>query len=166
MIKMTTVQLVEAIREKKGAELVTIKTETIPTLNAAGKAKFGQIFKQCHMNIMIGFDYENCVNNQKGREQAELDFVSAPRRWGTRPDLKTVEHNGQTYISANCLKTFDVEYIGQDGETIDAELVKPYLPKKSASRQDVQKEVIYRDFKVQSIKQINFRGIQVEVSHY
>ena len=159
MNTMSQAQLIEALREKKGAEIVTIETITIPKLK---KNSLGLVKKHCKMNVMVGFDYQNCVNNQHGREQAEMDFVAAPRPWGKRVDLKTVEHKGQTYISANCLKTYDVHYT-VNGRDIETHLVEPYLPKKSETRQGVDKPVVYRDFKVESIVGINFRGIQADI---
>ncbi len=110
------------------------------------------------MNVCIGFDYENSVNNQKSREEQEMDFVSAPRQWGKRVDLKTVEHNGNTYLSMNVQKTFDVKYMAGDLE-IQKESIKDFIPAKSHSKtQGTDKEIIYRDVLINNIKQIKMFG--------
>ena len=162
MNTMTQDKFISEIRGHKGCEIATIQTETIPKLLVAGKC-LGSIRKRSKMNVLIGFDYENSVNNQLGREDTEMEFIAKPRKWGKRVDLKTVEHKGNTYLTIQSLKCYDMEYVDSQGDTIPDEIVKPFLPKKSASRQGTSKEIVYRDFKVESIKEITFRGHTVTV---
>lgn len=157
MKQITTAQLIEMIRTHKGTEIATIITHTDPKAKVACPVK--PLVKVSKMNVMFGFNYENAVNNQRGREEIESDFVSAPRRWGNRIDLKTVEHEGQTYITLNCLKNFDTQFQDGVGRCIRKEDIETFLPAKRKSQtQGTEKEIVYRDVKAENIKEIAWRG--------
>jgi len=155
---ITTAKMVEMIVEHKGTEFATIEVLTDAKLKKTGNPFEGTVMKRSKMNVCIGFNYENSVNNQRSREEVEEEFKSQPRRWGTRIDLKTVAHNGNVYLtvkSEKCLSTsFEL-----DGTIISEGKIKHLLPKKYVSKtQGVDKEVVYRDINVENILAINFRG--------
>ena len=152
MKKITTAAMIEMIRNQKGCTFATIESNTDP--KPLKSCPFGKVEKITRQNVMIGFDYSNAVNNQRTREAIEQEFKAAPRWWGVRVDLKTVEHKGSTYLTTATLNHFSTVYKA-DGQVIDSEVIKPHLPKKSSSsRQETEKQVIYRDFKAESIKEI------------
>ena len=161
MKKITTAQMIEMVRTQKGCTFATIEANTDPKAKAS--CPFEKVEKISRLNVMIGFDYSNAVNNQRSREEIETEFKSAPRRWGERVDLKTVEHKGNTYLTTATLNHYSTVYKA-DGEVIDADAIAQHLPKKStSSRQGTEKKIVYRDFKASSIKEITMGGETYEV---
>jgi hypothetical protein len=111
---ITVAQMIEMVRSEKGCTFATIKTVTDAGLKKT--CPLADVTKHVHQNVMIGFNYENAVNNQRGREELENDFVSAPRRWGKRVDLKTVEHKDKVYLTTATLHNYSTEYKDKNGE--------------------------------------------------
>lgn len=161
MKKITTTEMIEMIRNQKGCTFATIESNTDPKAKAS--CPFKKVEKITRQNVMIGFDYENAVNNQRSREEVEAEFKSAPRRWGKRVDLKTVEHKGAIYLTTATLNHYSTVYKA-DGELIETEAILPHLPKKyTTSRQGLEKKIIYRDFKAENIQKITINGEKYEV---
>ena len=152
-----TVELVEKIRAQRGCTFATIKTDTIPKIKKT--CPISNVHKVSHLNVMIGFNYENAVNNQRSREEIEQEFSSQPRKWGVRVDLKTVEHNGKTYLTYAALNHYSTVYIDETGNKINTEVIKPYLYAKSHSNtQMTEKEIIYRDVNIENVREITMNG--------
>lgn len=158
---ITATDLIATIRAKKGAEIITVKTETDANLLKTGNP-FGKVTKKSHLNILVGFDYERCVNNQRTREELESDFLAKPRKWGQRVDLKSIEHKGTTYLSTSTLNCYSVEYVDENGKTLAYDDVRPFI-KKTQADQGIVKELIYRDFKITNIKEVSMRGTTLVV---
>jgi hypothetical protein len=157
MKKITTAKMIEMIRNQNGCTFATIKTNTDPKARKA--CPVIGLRKKSHMNVMIGFNYENAVNNQRTREEVETEFKSAPRRWGKRVDLKTVEHNDKVYLTTATLNHYETTYEDMNGDTVAKEAIAEFLPKKKeGTRQGTEKKVIYRDFDATNITEITMNG--------
>jgi len=162
MKKITTAKMIEMIRSQKGCSFATIKTNTDPKVKKS--CPFASVRKLSHLNVMIGFDYSNAVNNQRTREEVETEFKSAPRRWGERVDLKTVAHKGKIYLTTATLNHYSTTYKDGVGNEIPKEMLEAHLPKKSSSsRQGVEKTVIYRDFDASNVTEITMMKETYEV---
>jgi len=162
MKKITTAKMIEMVRNENGCTFATIETNTNP--KPLKSCPFAKVEKITRQNVMIGFNYENAVNNQLTREEMESDFQAAPRRWGKRVDLKTVEHKGQVYLTTATLTHYSTVYKA-DGEVISSDEIKQFLPKKSASsRQGVEKQIIYRDFTASNVTEITMNKETYQVS--
>lgn len=160
---ITTAQMINMIRDQKGCTFATIRTNTDPKARKA--CPVANLRKISHLNVMIGFNYENAVNNQRTREQAEADFVSQPRKWGKRVDLKTVEHNGKVYLTTATLNHYETSYQDIQGNPVAKETVEPFMPvKKPSATQGTEKEIIYRDFDANNITEITMNGETFTVS--
>ena len=161
--KITTATMIEMIRSQKGTTFATIKSNTDAGMKKS--CPIGEVRKVSHMNVMIGFDYSNAVNNQRSREEIEAEFQAAPRRWGKRVDLKTVEHNDKVYLTTATLNHYSTEYQDVYGEVIPTDYLKPHMKAKSkSSRQGTEKEIVYRDFTATNITEITMMGETYEVS--
>jgi hypothetical protein len=92
---------------------------------------------------MIGFRYQNSVNNQREREGKDTDFVAMPRKWGVHIDgTPLIEHNGKYYLECKVERVIESNYL-LDGELADDEVIEPYLAERSkSSRQNLDREVI------------------------
>lgn len=150
--------LLALLAQIRGATFATVITETDPKLKKTGNT-LGHVRKVSRVNVCLGFQYDNAVNRQLGREGQESNFVAAPRQWGVKVTPMIVEHKGRFYLETKVEKSLDSQYIDDDGKEIPFELVKPFLPKRSKStRQGTEKEILVRDYALDSLKTIAFNG--------
>lgn len=171
MPQITTEQLAELLANVRGAQMVSIVAKTIPTMRKTDNPHWGNCFKLAHVNGVIGWKYENSVNNQRIREEqptdesgAVLHFTAEPRTWGERLHNPLVEKDGQFYLELKVQKSVQHQYQNNQGETIPHNEVQPFLRTRGESkRQQVDKPVILRDYKLSNIKAINMEGTTYEV---
>lgn len=160
MKALTTTALVEVLATVKGATFATLITETDARLKKTGNP-YGQVRKVSRVNVCLGFQYEAAVNRQRTREGAEADFEAAPRQWGERkPGTMLVEHKGKLYLETKVERSLGCVYLDASGKELTAEQVAPFLPAKGASRQEVEKEILVRDYALESIRSLSFGGEQ------
>jgi hypothetical protein len=170
-------ELSSHLQNRKGAEFVTICTETLPKVlkkdrNTGEPNQFGQVRKLSRINGIIGFRYENSVNNQRGREGLEVDFEAKQRQWGEhvmRADggqSCLIAHKEKTYLEMKVEKVFETVYLDGNGVIRTREELSGILPKRAANsgRQEVEKAVILRDFALSSIREIRISGTVIKVS--
>ena len=163
MKTITTENLVTSIRERSGAEFITITTNTDARLLKRGNPN-KNVRKISTVNVTVGFDYASSVNKQRTREELEADFIAQPRKWGKRIDLKTVGHKGGIYLTYKGESCISTRYVGENGAELSKDEVSPFLKKPSKPKtQGTDKEIIYRDVAVGNITNINFRGGKFEV---
>ena len=149
----------------KGATFATIVTNTVAHVKAA--CPFGRnVRKVSRVNVTLGFQYENAVNRQRTRKGETADFEAAPRQWGERiPGTFLVRHeSGKLYLETKVEKSLGCEYFAADGSRIDAAKIAPYLPSKGGNRQGVEKEVLVRDYALDSIRAISLKGEDLVVA--
>lgn len=155
-----------------GATFVSFIAETEADLKKTGNP-FGTVIKRSAVNGCVGFDYEKSVNRQQGREGGAEDFVAEPRNWGTRISRFFVEHTPKgadrkrTYLTVKVEKVLEKpEYLRADTmEPLAKELIAPFLPKSrsNADHQGVTKEIIYRDYALDSIRHLRYNGENIDL---
>lgn len=173
---LTVAGLAEFLRDRKGSEFVTIVSTTRPKVlkkdRETGEPNpFGEIVKVSRANGILGFRYENSVNNQREREGGERDFVAEPRSWGQhvkRADgglSPLVEHKGRVYLEIKVERSLGSTYYDASGtERTYAEL-RGILPKaKESSRQEVENPVILRDYALANIREIAIGGEEILIA--
>lgn len=173
MKKLNIGQLETLLRNQRGTTAVALVAETVPTMRKTGNPLAGNLVKLSRVSGMIGFRYANSVNNQRLREETpELadgaieQFEALPRTWGTRIEgTPLVEHKGRLYLEVKVERMLERQFRRIDtGEIVPDELVAPYLPeRRESARQQVAKEVVLRDYKLDSIVQLSLRGEQYEI---
>jgi len=163
-IKITTVQLIEMLLNWSfGAQPASAQYVSSPKLNKEGKAEFGEITKIANVGIMLGYNYENSVNNQRERENEIRDFM-AQKLWrgkGKRlsPALAIHEEKGTHYMSYKMQQTFKSFYFDSVLNFIPASLLKPFFPQyDTAKAQGVEKAVYHREIKIENIRKLKFRN--------
>jgi hypothetical protein len=172
---MTRDQLVDTLRDRRGAFFVTVTAETDPRMRKTGNPYVGAV-KRSVVNGLLNWIYENAVNRQRIRENQPFDgagevehFTPHPRKWGTR--LKRadgtitplVEHKGQFYLELKVERSLGHEY-RLAGKVLDRSLVEPFLPdREEGARQEVENPVILRDYSVENVQQITMDGIVYEI---
>ena len=156
---------------KRGTVIVSFHSTTDARLKKTGNP-FGDCTKQSHVNGILGYIYENSVNNQREREakangtEAEK-FVAQPRKWGVRLNRAFVLHNGHLYITVKVERSLEPpRYFDEKGNELSKEQVEPFLPKQyKSTTQDLEKEVITRDYGMNSFDSIKVNGIDYLILH-
>lgn len=179
---LTHSQLVYLLSGRKGATLATLVSRTIPEMNkniivdGVGKQvnpMLGRLEKLSRSKIVINWKYENAVNNQRMREgtaagvEVVMGFVAEPRKWGVRlDDSPFVENKGQLYLEAKVEKSLEHQFI-LDGKPVADSVVEAYIKPKAegSGRQEVEKAVILRDYKLASIEQLFCDGKVYLIDH-
>lgn len=157
---MTRNELTQFLSGIRGATFATITTETEPKLLKTGN-NLGAVRKVSRVNVTLGFQYENAVNRQLAREGSETDFLAAPRQWGERiQGTPLVANKGKVYLETKVERSLDHKYVGPDGNEIPEDMVRPFLPSKGASRQGTEKEIMVRDYAIESIRHLACKGEQ------
>src|SRR6185312_11339306 len=111
------------------------------------------------------------VNAQRERENLEPDFIAEPRKWGERlPNFPLVRHvkDGveKLYLEMKIQRSLHHRYILDNHKAIGIEndLITACLPiRAESSRQQLEKEVILRDYELSNIKRIRINGITYQV---
>jgi hypothetical protein len=166
--KLTESELVSIIqRTVKGTTVVSIDAVTEPKMNKTGNPYYGKVEKHCRMDGMIGFDYENSVNNQAKREGLAPDREAKPRQWGVlTADRLFVVHNGAYYLQMKCQSASDPIYKNRTtGEEIPVISLDRFLPARSSSstQEGLEKEIVVRDVKLCNVKKIRMFGVEYEI---
>lgn len=149
------------VKSRSGAFMCTIETRTEPRMNKTGNSYAGNVVKLSRVNVALNFIYGNAVNRQRDREGSDCGFVAQPRKWGERV-LKTcfVQHKGKLYVEAKVEKSLSHEYLTMDGRVVLDSEIEPFLQghRSSAESQGVDREIILRDYSVDSIVAITVDG--------
>lgn len=158
-------RLEKILRDVRGTTAVTITALTEPDMVARDNPYAGRVRKRSRRNCLIGFGYENAVNNQRLREDKDADFVAGPRKWGVRiAGTPIVEHKGKVYLEAKVQRVLEYRY-EVDGEIVENALIEPWLRDKGAAdRQELAKPVELRDFALTSITDLVMGGYHYHVS--
>jgi hypothetical protein len=174
MNNLNAIELADRLATRNGAQIVTMITRTQPALKGGKKSPLAGklVEKQSRVNGMVNWSYENAVNNQRQREQAPLDandeveeFISHPRKWGQRVHKTAfVRHipkgtdEKRVYVEFKHQNSLGYQYF-IDGLPVDESEVTPFLRDKSeSSRQEVEHQVILRDYRLSSIEYMTFAG--------
>jgi hypothetical protein len=158
MNALTQSELIALLGTVKGATFATIVTRTVPKLKKTGNT-LGTVLKVARTNVCLGFQYEAAVNRQLAREGTSADFEAKPRQWGERiPGTMLVTHKGRTYLETKVEKTLGHTYRDANGNILPDEAVQPFLPARSKGRQGTEKEILVRDYALDSIQGITVKG--------
>lgn len=153
--RLSRQQFVDNLMDLKGAKVLTLVTNTLPKLKSPMN---GKVRKIAQVNGMINWIYENAVNRQRIKEGIEPDFIAFPRQWGIRiRGTPFVEHNGKMYLELKREKVLSEEYYNLLGDTI-TEQIENYLIPSGRSRQGVIKQIVLRDYAIESIESVIYSG--------
>lgn len=161
---------------RKGAQIVTISSQTIPTFVGGKSCPLnGRVTKVSKVNGMVNWNYTNSVNNQRMREESPQDkdgniqgFVAEQRKWGTRLHNKpyvihSKDGKGKVYLELKVERSLGHVYFLDGKELTEDEAknqIHPHLrERKEGERQEVEKPVILRDYSLSNINQITLGGI-------
>jgi hypothetical protein len=167
-IKISKSQFIEMLRTWNfGAQPVSLQYVTTPKLNAEGKAKFGDVTKIANVGGMVGYCYENSVNNQLEREAKEAEFKSQSlwKGKGKRISLALSTHIEKEtfYLTYKAQQTFKSFHFDNALNFIPIALLKPFFPQSSFASQGTDKPVYHREIKIDNIRRFKFKRTTYEL---
>ena len=141
----------------------------------------GHIRKLTRINGMTGVDYSSCVERQMARDgMKNPSFQPQQRSWGQKLSAALIEHKGSFYLPARMNPSLTPKplYLIEKPNSanpaarprlvaVDKAVVAPFLPPnrihQAAAAQGVAKEVVYRDFRLDSIITLSLNGRKYRV---
>ena len=167
-VKITLAEFELMLKNWKGAKPCSVQYITEPKISALGKQALGNVTKVANVNIFVGVNYENSVNNQLEREAKERDFI-AQSLWkgkGKRLSLALAEHTekGTKYLSYMPIRTMRSFYFNSNLELIDKAIIVPYFPERG-NYQPTEKEVYHRELATINVRKFKTDKITYEIIH-
>ena len=185
MIELDLNGLIDLLHERKGAQPITIVTQTIPAMNKTGNPYYDKdkgtfrVYKRSWVNGMIGWNYSNAVSNQRAREDhPEPAFEAQPRKWGERiAGSPLVKHKDSLYLELKVERSVETPLYYLDDELLDeddneqgaknklivADIKSWIKVSTQAATQETEKEIILRDYKLSNIISIRCGGCDYRV---
>jgi len=173
-VQMDERELVQFLAGIKGAAFLTFKSDTEASLYRSKDARHnpfpkGDVRKKSRINAALNVNYGRAVNRQREREGKTADFKAEGRRWGeSLRGSPFVVHTTKTgekriYLEAMVLRGLEkpVYYSVSTGMTVPVEYLKPFLKKSKTDRQELDKPVEWRTFKLESIRELKARKMTV-----
>lgn len=162
-ILITTAQAVEIIRNLKGATFIAFQAFTEAQKSKAKGAQ--KVFKASNVHATAEWNYQNSVNNQLQREENGKagKFEAKPRAWGEHETLSLVWHKGEPYLHVKVNKALTSPRYFVNGQPVDkaevSHLLRPPSPKPETQESvGLKKEVVCRDYKLSSIRELRLKG--------
>lgn len=170
MLQLTTQkELVEFLTSYKSAKTATFVSKTVLKTNKKDVATkttpnpYDKIYKVSVFNGEINFDYEDKVNDARLLEGKKQIFEAGEAVNGLEFISKALSFkDGGYYIKIIPEKSLlPSVYELETGEKVDYELIKPFVPvvKNNGSNQELDKPVVFRSFKLDSIIHVKIPGI-------
>jgi len=137
----------------------------------------GTVYKLTRVNGMVGTHYGSAVERQQGREGVDTpSFTPQPRSWGERIAPALVRNGDTFYLPAQLNPTIKPKplYLIRDQfkgrlTSVPKEKVAPWLPADrgtaKAEAQGVEREVVYRDYRLDSLISLSINGRKYRVRH-
>lgn len=188
VVRMTVEQLRDFLSNewKFGAQPASVQYVTEPYLIAEGKEKFGKVTKIGAQQIMLGYDYEKNVIAQRKKEGvSDPEAFKAQPLWNgfgevltsvlaKRKVTKTRQKNGekfkvetgevQFYLRYRYLNNLKSLHFDSAMNFLPASLVKPFFkPYYGAKNQGVEREITARTLKLENIRRLRFKGMEIQV---
>lgn len=145
-----------------GTSFVSFTSVTIPSQPKRGNPHY-PIMKVSQVNATVGFDYENSVNRQRGRENAPQDFKADRPVWGQAEDSVVFTHKGKYYLRCKPESAAPPQFFvtQDDGQIVKVskDQIDQYLRKPPpSSRQQTAVEVPVRKYSFENIYSITIKG--------
>lgn len=165
-------ELAETIKKITGSTIVNFVAETEVRMNKTGNPYLGAT-KVAHVQGSLGWNYENVVNNQLGREDKELDFVAQPQKGKLHTDnkhfLTDEKTRTKTYLVVFPLPKSEEKREEKptmyyfNGQVIDVELLKPFMVKSyTPQSQGTDKAIIYRTYEFKNIRSMKIKVLDAD----
>jgi len=168
-VKITRSQLISMLLNwNYGAQPASVQYVTSPKLTKEGKIKFGDVTKIANVGIMLGYNYQNSVNNQRERENELADFMAQPLWKGKGKRLSTClakhEEKGTFYMSYKSQQTFKSFHFDAVLNFIPLSMLKPFFPQSDPAKyQGLEQAVYHREILIDNIRKLKFKKTTYEI---
>lgn len=147
--------IINLLQSLKTEQQLQIKTKTAVKLlkkdKEGNKNLLPNIYKIATSVVVVNKSYEKAVNEIRQQEEKSVDFVAEGRVWGEAKGA-LIENNGAVYLNAILVDTIGSEYFTENGDPISInEFQQFFSTAKSVSRQGTDEEVKVRNYKIESI---------------
>lgn len=160
MKTITRREFVDLISQNKGCEAIAIDISSTPRMRKTNNPYLDAV-KHVTLSGLIGFDYENSVNNQLTKEGKDATFESQGRTWGVYFNPYFIVHKDNFYLNLKVQGATEPVFTLNNKE-IDAEKLKPFLYEdrtpNTQTEAGIEKEVIVRTIKVDSVVKLRYKG--------
>jgi hypothetical protein len=164
-------ELKAQIKRITGSTFIQFVAETPVKMNKTGNPYIGAT-KVANISGQLGKDYSIAVNNQRAREDKEMDFIAQAPKGKLHTDCKHFlidEKTGEkTYLVVYPSKKSDetkAEYPDKfyfEGKEISEELLKPFYPPFSANKsQGVAKVIDYKTYGFHNVLSMYIKALDV-----
>ena len=163
---ITKNELVEAIKVVKGSSAVSVEVETEVDMRKTGNQYMGAV-KLNTVAGLIGFDYENGVNNLLGKEDKPMEFKAQAHKWALPTDSKNLLTNkdgNKLYLRIKVQSAGSPEFFF-NGARIEKALLQPFMPehKKPSTQAALDGEYVVRTYAIDSIRSMKLLGDELVV---
>ena len=159
-------QLTALLFQLVGEAKIFLVTSTDPEMKKTGNPYVGRASKRSELECTIGRKYEQHVNDLRKVENKIADFEAKPRKWGTPVEgTPLVRHDEKLYLSVEVDRQVSTHYL-VDGRIVPESFLENWLQKMKVegARQGLAAPVVRRDFKLESIIEIEINGEHYEVT--
>lgn len=148
-------ELIAMVAAQKGATFMGIDYTAPVKLKKTGNPYADALVtKSTSVSGMINSDYEMDVNRALVKEGKEPDFVAGERAWGDHVTPSLIVHGNDYSIQLRVLNHAPDTVYRINGEVVDKEIIKPFMPAKKES----EVPVVIRSYKVDRIKAVRMNG--------
>lgn len=167
MKAITPNELQEMLSTTKGATIVSILARTPVKLRKKSRVNsdpcpFESIHKISRVNGILNHNYEKSVNRQREREGKETDFQAVQHQWAEHvpgtPFVRNRRGGDTLYLVIKVERAFDTVYVDQDDRIRTKQEIAEFEYSKGSSRQNLDQEVIYRNYKLDNIHALIMKG--------
>lgn len=139
---------------------IGMTTVTVPAMRKKNNPYFGHVAKISRVNGWINWRYAKSVNRQRVRERKRADFQALVRAWGMRVEkTPLIKHGDALYLDVKVQQRHVIYIDTRSATEIPWPLIKPFVrPPQKARRQNLDRDVILRDFKVTNIAELRIAG--------
>jgi len=132
---------------------------------------FEEIRKLSKVNGFTGVNYEASVQRQEMREGVAPTFEASERQWGERVSSALVENKGKFYLAIQPKHSAKPVFIARKSlsdffKVVSKDSIANFLPvHKPNANQGTEKEIIYRNYALESIAGLTIDGETYRVRH-
>lgn len=150
---------------------VSLTTVTQPDMLKRGNP-FAEVARKVTIVVgVIAWQYGRTVNRQRERESRPTDFQAMPRQWGQRiKNTPLVSHvvgeEGETRIYLEVkIESRTAHYFDREtNQRIPEDQLQPFLRPDSPTRQNLDREVTLRDYRLDHIAELTLNGTRYTIA--
>lgn len=159
-LSLTLPQLRARLNRVSESMPIGMTAVTTPEMRKKNNPFFGHVAKITRVNGWINWRYAKSVNRQRTREHKPADFRALVRSWGTRVKQTPLIQHGELYYLDVKIQQRHVIYLDLRTRTeIPWPQIKPFVrPPQKNLRQNLERDVILRDYHVENIAELRIAG--------